>query len=82
MTELINRKTEARKRSDAEGSADSAEGAPTPQQHAVIEQYLKRRDSRPAAPRLSVKSEPAAGSQPTLIGRQRGLGAGIRDNGR
>jgi hypothetical protein len=28
-----------------------------------------------------IESEPAAGNQPTLIGRRRGLGAGIRDNG-
>ena len=58
MTEPIDRKTEARKRTNAEGSADGAEATPTPQQRAVIEQYLKRRDSRPDAPRLSVKSKP------------------------
>jgi hypothetical protein len=58
MTEAINRKTEARKRTNAEGSADRAEGAPTPQQRAVIERYLKLSASRPSAPRLSVKSKP------------------------
>jgi hypothetical protein len=64
MTELINRKTEARKRTNAEGSADGAEATPTPQQRAVIERYLKRRDSRPDAPRLIVKSRP---NQPLAI---------------
>jgi hypothetical protein len=58
MTEPINRKTEARERTNAEGPADGAEAPPTPQQRAVIERYLKRRDSRPGAPRLSVKSKP------------------------
>src|ERR1700730_15034468 len=58
MTEPINRKTEARKRTNPEGSADGAEATPTPQQRAVIERYLKRRDSRPGPPRLIVKSKP------------------------
>jgi hypothetical protein len=58
MTEPINQKTDVHKRSDARGSADGAEGAPTPQQRGVFERYLKRRDSRPDAPRLSVKSKP------------------------
>ncbi len=58
MTELINRKTEARKLTNREGSAEGAEATPTPQQRAVLERYLKRRDSRPGAPRLSVKSKP------------------------
>jgi hypothetical protein len=57
MTELINRKTDVDKRS-ARGAADGAEATPTPQQRAVIERYLKRRDSRPGAPRLIVKSKP------------------------
>jgi hypothetical protein len=83
MTEPINRKTEARMRTNAEGSADGAEGAPTPRQRAVIERYLKLSDSRPGAPRVSreIETEPAAGNQPTPTGRRRGLGAGIRDNG-
>ena len=63
MAELIDQKTEARKRTDAEGSA-RAEGTPTPQQRAVLERYFKRRDSRPGAPRLSVKSNP---NQPVEI---------------
>jgi hypothetical protein len=58
MTELINNEMEARKRSDAQDSADVAEATPTPQQRAVLERYLKQRDSRPAAPRLNVKSKP------------------------
>jgi hypothetical protein len=58
MTEPIDQKTEASKRTNAEGSAHGAEGTPTPQQRAVIELFLKRRDSRPDAPRLSVKSKP------------------------
>ena len=78
------------KRTDAEGSAESTEASPTPQQRAVIQRYLKLSDSRPRAPRLSVKSkpnQPLEVSQPSsadgagLIGRRRGLGAGIRDNG-
>jgi hypothetical protein len=51
MTEPINRKTEARKPTNPEGSAEGAESTSTPKQRAVIEQYLKRRDSRPGAPR-------------------------------
>jgi len=58
MTELINQKKDVQKRSDARGAADGAEGTPTPQQRAVIERYLKQRDSRPGAPRLIVKSKP------------------------
>jgi hypothetical protein len=58
MTELINRKIDVDKRSDARCSADSAEATSTPKQRAVLERYLKRRDSRPDAPRLSVKSKP------------------------
>jgi hypothetical protein len=58
MTELINRKTDVQKRSDARGAPDGAEATPMPQQRAVLERYLKRRDSRPDAPRLSVKSKP------------------------
>src|SRR2546430_7829 len=64
MTEPINRKTDVRKRSDAEGSADNAEATPTPQQRAVMERYLKLSDSRPGAPRLIVKSKP---NQPVEI---------------
>jgi hypothetical protein len=56
MTEPINQKTEARKHS----SADAEEATPTPQQRAVLERYRKRRDSRPGAPRLRVKSKPNA----------------------
>jgi hypothetical protein len=41
-----------------EGSAEGAEATSTPQQRAVIERYLKLSDSRPGAPRLSVKSKP------------------------
>src|ERR1700730_19228406 len=75
MTEPIDRKTEARKRTTPGGSADGAEATPTPQQRAVIERYLKRRDGRPDAPRLIVKSKP---NQPLLI-RQPSLadGAGL-----
>src|ERR1700730_7652565 len=58
MTEPANRKTDVRRRSDAQGSADGAEATSTPKQRAVIERYLKQRDSRPDAPRLSVKSKP------------------------
>lgn len=58
MTEPINRKTEARKPTNPEGSAEGAESTPTPKQRAVIERYLKLSDSRPGAPRLSVKSKP------------------------
>jgi hypothetical protein len=64
MTEPINPKTEARKRTNPEGSADGAEASPTPQQRAVIERYLKRRDSPPDALRLIVKSKP---NQPLAI---------------
>jgi hypothetical protein len=64
MTDPVNRKTEARKRTNAEGSAQGAEGTPTPRQRAVLERYLKRRDSRPDAPRLIVKSKP---NQPLAI---------------
>jgi hypothetical protein len=64
MTEPINQKTEARKRTKADGSVDDAEATPTPRQRAVIERYLKRRDSRPGAPRLYVKSIP---NQPVEI---------------
>jgi hypothetical protein len=75
MTEPINRKTEARKRSNPEGSAEGAEATPTPQQRAVIEQYLKRRDSRPDAPRLIVKSKP---NQPLEVSQfQPADGAGL-----
>ena len=75
MTEPINRKTEARKRSDARGSADGAEATPTPQQRAVIERYLKRRDSRPDAPRLIVDSKP---NQPLTISQPSSAdGAGL-----
>jgi len=75
MTEPIKRKTDVRKRSDAERSADGAEATPTPKQRAVIEQYLKRRDSRPGAPRLSVKSQP---SQPLEVSQlQPADGAGL-----
>lgn len=75
MTELINRKTEARKRTNAEGSAEGAEATPTPQQRAVIERYLKLSNSRPGAPRLSVKSKP---NQPLEISQlQPADGAGL-----
>ncbi|SFK21928.1 hypothetical protein [Methylocapsa palsarum] len=52
-----------------EGLANAAETMPTPQQRAIIERYLKRRKSRPHAPRLVVKSqssEPLAVSSPSL----------------
>jgi len=58
MTEPVNRKTDVQKRSDARCSADGAEATPTPQQRAVLERYLKLSNSRPDAPRLSVKSKP------------------------
>jgi hypothetical protein len=75
MTELINQKTDVQKRSDARGAADGAEATPTPQQRAVLEQYLKRRDSRPDAPRLSVKSKP---NQPLEVSQlQPADGAGL-----
>jgi hypothetical protein len=74
MTEPIDRKTEGRKRTNPEGSADDGEGTPTPQQRAVTERYLKRRDSRPDAPRLIVKSKP---SQPLEIGHPPADGAGL-----
>ena len=54
MTEPINQKTDVDKR-DARCSVKST---PTPKQRAVIERYLKLSDSRPGAPRLSVKSKP------------------------
>jgi hypothetical protein len=69
MTEPINRKQDIQKHSDALGSADGAEATPTPRQRAVTERYLKRRESRPDAPLLSVKSQPnqpLAISQPSL----------------
>ena len=75
MTEPINRKTDVDKRSDAQGAADGAEATPTPQQRAVIERYLKLSDSRPGAPRLSVKSKP---NQPLEISQlQAADGAGL-----
>ena len=75
MTEPINRKTDVDKRSDAEGSADAEEATPTPQQRAVIERYLKLSDSRPSAPRVSVKSKP---NQPLEISQlQPADGAGL-----
>ncbi len=58
MTEPINQKKDVQKRSDAQGAADSAEATPTSKQRAVLERYLKLSDSRPGAPRLSVKSKP------------------------
>jgi hypothetical protein len=58
MTEPVNPKMETQKRTNAEATAQEAEGTPTPQQRAVLERYLKRRDSRPGAPSLSVKSRP------------------------
>jgi hypothetical protein len=58
MTEPINRKTKARMPTTPEATAEGAEATPTPQQRAVIERYLKLSDSRPGAPRLSVKSKP------------------------
>jgi len=75
MTELINRKKDVQKRSDARGAAEGAEATPTPQQRAVIERYLKRRDSRPGAPRLIVESKP---NQPLEISQlQPADGAGL-----
>ena len=75
MTEPINRKKDLQKRSDARGAADGAKATPTPQQRAVIERYLKRRDSRPDAPRLIVKSKP---NQPLEISQlQPADGAGL-----
>jgi hypothetical protein len=75
MTEPINRKTDVRERSDAEGSADNAESTPTPQQRAVIERYLKLSNSRPGAPRLIVKSKP---NQPLTISQPSSAdGAGL-----
>jgi hypothetical protein len=74
MTEPINQKTDVHKRSDARGSADGAEGTPTPQQRAVIERYLKLSDSRPGAPRLIVKSK---ANQALAIGHTPADGAGL-----
>ena len=74
MTEPINRKTKARKRTNPEGSADGAEATPTPKQRAVIERYLKLSDSRPDAPRLIVKSKP---NQPLAISHPPADGAGL-----
>jgi hypothetical protein len=51
-------KTEARKPTNPDGSAEGTKATPTPQQRAVIERYRKLSDSRPDAPRLSVKSKP------------------------
>jgi len=64
MTEPINRKTDVQKRSDARCSADGAEATPTLKQRAVLERFLKLKDSRSDAPRLSVKSKP---NQPLAI---------------
>ena len=50
MTEPIDRKTEARKRTNPEGSADGAEATSTPKQRAVLERFLKLKDSRSDAP--------------------------------
>jgi hypothetical protein len=75
MTEPINGKKGVQKRSDTRGAADGAEATPTPQQRAVLEQYLKRRDSRADAPRLSVKSKP---NQPLEVSQlQRADSAGL-----
>jgi hypothetical protein len=74
MTEPIDRKTQARKRTNPEGSADGAEATSTPKQQAVIERYLKQRDSRPDAPRLIVKSKP---NQPLAISHTPADGAGL-----
>jgi hypothetical protein len=75
MTEPINRKTEAGKHTNPEGTADGAEATPTPKQRAAIERYLKLSDSRPGAPRLSVKSKP---NQPLEISQlQPSDGAGL-----
>jgi hypothetical protein len=64
MTEPIDQKTEARRRTDAKACAHGAEGMLTPQQRAVLDRYRKRRDILPGAPRLSVKSKP---NQPVEI---------------
>jgi hypothetical protein len=66
MTEPVNPKTETHKRTEGVSSFDGAEATPTPEQRAVLERYRKRRDSRPGAPRLSVKSKP---NQPVEIGQ-------------
>jgi hypothetical protein len=58
MTEPINRKTEARKPTNPEGSAECEKATPTPQQRAVLERFLKLKGSRSDAPRLSVESKP------------------------
>jgi hypothetical protein len=58
MTEPINRKTEARMPTNPEGSAEGTKATPTPQQRAVLERFLKLKDNRSDAPRLSVKSKP------------------------
>src|ERR1700730_14115091 len=85
MTEPINRKTDVRKRSGAEGSAGGAEATPTPQQRAVMERYLKLSDSRPGAPRLSVNSkpnQPLEVSQPSSAdGAGLALAFGTREGG-
>src|ERR1700730_16015928 len=74
MTEPDARKTDVQKH-DARRAADGAEATPTPQQRAVIERYRKRRDSRPDAPRLIVKSKP---NQPLEISQlQPADGAGL-----
>jgi hypothetical protein len=44
MTEPINRKADVRELCDAQGTADGAEGTPTPEQCAVIKRYLSLRD--------------------------------------
>jgi hypothetical protein len=74
MTESIDRKTVARKRTNAVGSAVDAEATPMPQQGEVLERYLKQRKARPAAPRLSVKSKP---NQPLEISHPPADGAGL-----
>jgi hypothetical protein len=58
MTEPINRKTEARKPTNPDGSAEGTKATPTPQQRAVLERFLKLKGSRSDAPRLSVESGP------------------------
>ncbi len=58
MTEPVNPKTETHQRTEGVSSFDGAEATPTPQQHEVLERYLKLSESRPPAPRLSVKSRP------------------------
>jgi hypothetical protein len=61
--------------SNPEGSAEGAKATSTPQQRAVLERFLKRRDSRPGAPRLIVKSKP---NQPLEISQlQPADGAGL-----